>query len=99
MKDVTYEADWRNRARAPSAEDLRAVRILMGQGVEKRATILRSWDITSSTGMAFYTVEERIAKDGKLYMWCPCPGWRFAFGKGKDCRHVEEARLLVGVER
>lgn len=73
---------------APTAEDLEAVRLLLGN------TKTRVFSIPSSTGSSYYSVEERIdTKNGGTYFFCPCPGWKFAMGKGKVCRHAEQARI------
>lgn len=79
--------------RVPSEADLAAVELVLGIAiVHPVVPEMRTWDIASSTG--YYRVEERPdTKLGGTYLFCPCPGWKFQKGKGKDCRHVAEAHI------
>lgn len=76
----------------PSEADLAALRRLMGNGdKDVPANAMRTMDVMGSTG--YYRVEERIdTVKGGTYVYCPCPGWKFAMGKGDVCKHAREAR-------
>lgn len=59
---------------------------LVGQRVGKMepAGGPRHWSIAGSNGKV-WDVEERYAKDGHRYFYCPCPSWKFG---GQTCKHT-----------
>jgi hypothetical protein len=66
------------------------------------ATVKRRTTVSPSSGKPLdappYVVEERIdTVNGGMYVFCPCVGWKFAKGRGKDCRHAAIAKERWGI--
>ena len=57
------------------------------------------WAVIQRPGRAPHRVEEREdSRYGGTYLWCDCPGWKFAIGKG-GCAHVRLAREQLTAEK
>ena len=79
----------------PSADDLAAVRKLMGLGdpvnTESRVTVLARIAVKGSSG-GVHNVERRVdTVNGGTYTYCECPGWRFSKSVPKACSHTMQA--------
>lgn len=49
--------------------------------------------VTASDGQRVYDLECRPdTVNGGTYLFCSCPNWPFAKGKGQECKHVRIAR-------
>ena len=61
----------------------------------KRNEELRHYEALSSSGGTYDVEERNDSVNGGTYWFCPCTGWAFQRGKGKDCKHVAEARMIL----
>lgn len=95
---IAVSAPW-----GASKDDLAAAARILGSAERTwlTSTVRRRTQVSPSGGLLDappYIVEERLdTVNGGLYVFCPCMGWKFAKGRGKDCRHVTVAKERWGV--
>ncbi len=98
---------------APTPKDIAAAEMLLGTSIaisdEKIESVSwteirggqppEKWSVKGSSGNV-YDVELRPdTVKGGTYLFCPCVGWGFQKGKGKDCKHVAQVRATEGTAR
>lgn len=77
-------------ARKASEEDRAAAAFLLGlEGRGSRLTF-RSWDIPGSAGRTWHVEEREDTKNGGVYVYCPCPAWKF---NGLVCKHTDRVAV------